>query len=145
MPNPLTEPAQELRAALDAFTETLPEADRPLVAKRIGIQWRHIRLTSVTALLHGEFQLASRLYAACHAATRISVIIDQTNPDRNPDAAGAARKAQAAAGRLIREFEAIADELQYPSPISAASDEQRSLPCSDTTTRSRDSQYRPSA
>ena len=69
-------------------------------------------MSSITALLHGEFHLASRMYAACHAATRISVIIDETAPDDSPDAAGAAQRAQAAAGRLIREFETVADHLQ---------------------------------
>ena len=83
MPNPLTEPAKELRTALDAFADTLPEADRPTVATRISTEWRHIRMTTVTALLHGQFQLASRLYAACHAATRISVISTRPTPTAN--------------------------------------------------------------
>ena len=68
-------------------------------------------MSGVTALLHGDFQLASRMYAACHAATRISVIIDETTMDDNPDAAGAAQRAPAAAGRLIREFETVTDHL----------------------------------
>ena len=126
MPNPLTEPANELRAALDAFIDTIPEADRPAVAKRTNTEWRHIRLTSITALLHGEFQLASRLYAACHAATRISVIIDQATPNNHPDAVGAAQSAQAAAGRLIKEFETIADQLQSPIPIPTDGDHSES-------------------
>ena len=103
---------QDLSAALDAFTDTIPEPSRAAVAIRIRTEWRHIRMSGITALLHGDFQLASRMYAACHAATRISVIIDETTPHDNPDAAGAAQRAQAAAGHLIREFETVADHLQ---------------------------------
>ena len=109
------DPAQrvkDLSAALDAFTDTIPESNRPAITYRIRTEWRHIRMSSVTALLHGDFQLASRMYAACHTATRISVIIDETTMDDNPDAAGAAQRAQAAAGRLIREFETVADHLR---------------------------------
>ena len=109
------DPAQrvkDLSTALDAFTDTIPEPSRAAVVFRLRTEWRHIRMSSVTALLHGDFQLASRMYAACHAATRISVIIDETTPHDNPDAAGTAQRAQAAAGRLIREFEAVADHLQ---------------------------------
>ena len=109
------DPAQrvkDLSAALDAFTDTIPESNRTTITYRIRTEWRHIRMSSVTALLHGDFQLASRMYAAGHAATRISVIIDETTMDDNPDAVGAAQRAQAAAGRLIREFETVADHLQ---------------------------------
>ena len=109
------DPAQRVKdfsAALDAFTDTIPEASRAAAAFRICTEWRHIRMSGITALLHGDFQLASRMYAACHAATRISVIIDETTPDHNPDAAGAAQQARAAASRLIREFETVADHLQ---------------------------------
>ena len=109
------DPAQrvkDLSAALHAFTNTIPEPSRAAAATRIQTEWRHIRMSSITALLHGDFQLASRMYAACHAATRISVIIDETAPDDSTDAAGAARTAQAAAGRLIKEFETVADHLQ---------------------------------
>ena len=109
------DPAQrvkELSAALDTFIETIPEASRSATAARIRTEWRHVRMSGITALLHGKFQLASRMYAACHAATRISVIIDETETGDSPDAAGAAQTAQAAAGRLIKEFEAVADHLQ---------------------------------
>ena len=117
------DPAQrvkELSAALDAFTDTIPEASRPIATARIRTEWRHVRMSGITALLHGEFQLASRMYAACHAATRISVIIDETDTANNPDDAGAAQQAQAAVGRLIKEFETVADHLQTPTHATAA-------------------------
>ena len=80
-------------------------ADRSPPA-RIRIEWRHIRMSGITALPHGDFHLASRRHAACHAATRISVIIAETQTGDN--LAGAAQRTQAAAGRLIKEFEPIA-------------------------------------
>ena len=111
-------PAQrvkDLSAALDAFTDTIPQSSRPSTAFRIRTESRHIRMSGITALLHRDFQLVSRMYAACHAATRISVIIAETETGNNPDAAGAAQQAQAAAGRLIKEFETVADLLQTPA------------------------------
>ena len=109
------DPAQrvkDLRAALDAFTNTIPEPSRQNATRRLRTEWRHVRMSGITALLHGDFQLASRMYAACHAATRISVIIDETETGDSPDADGAAQSAQAAAGCLIKEFETVADHLQ---------------------------------
>ena len=123
------DPAQrvkDLSTALDAFTDTIPEPNRAATAFRIRTEWRHIRMSGITALLHGQFQLASRMYAACHAATRISVIIDETAPDDSPDAAGAAQRAHAAAGRLIREFESVADHLQSSAITPTATDKPES-------------------
>lgn len=77
-------------------------------------------MSGIIALPHGDFHLASSMYAACHAATRISVIIAETETGDNPDAAGAAQRAQAVAGRLIKEFETTSDLLQLPASASAA-------------------------
>ena len=56
-------------------------ADRPPPA-RIRIEWRHVRMSGITALPHGDFHLGSRRHAASHAATRISVIIAETENRR---------------------------------------------------------------
>ena len=63
--------------------------------------------------------LASRRHAASHAATRFSVIIAETETGDSP-AAGAAQRAQAAAGRLIKEFETVAVLLQTPAATTSA-------------------------
>ena len=76
-------------------------------------------MSSITALPHGDFHLASRRHAASHAATRFSVIIAETETGDNP-AAGAAQRAQAAAGCLIKEFETVAALLQTPAATASA-------------------------
>lgn len=58
------DPAQrvkDLSVALDAFTDTIPEPSRAAAATRIQTEWRHIRMSGITALLYSDFQLASRM------------------------------------------------------------------------------------